>query len=200
MTYQGTFSTLVTNCGFTVQKAKQIEKAYHDLYKVSDQWVAGKLNQASIDGYITVAFGLRLRTPMLAQVIRGNSRTPHLAEAEGRTAGNALGQSWGLLTTRASIDFMRRVRNSSYRLAIQPCNSIHDALYHMVDDNTETVAYANQHLVKAMQWQDHPDIYHEKVKLGGTLVIFYPNWSKELKIPNGATEEQIISVCRGYNA
>lgn len=200
LTYQGTFATLMTNCGFTIQKAKQIEKAYHDLYKVSDQWVASKLNQASIDGYVTVAFGLRLRTPMLAQVIRGNSRTPHLAEAEGRTAGNALGQSWGLLNTRASIEFMGKVRKSDFRLAIQPCNAIHDALYHIVDNNAETVAYANKHLVAAMSWQDHPDIYHDKVKLSGSLAIFYPNWSKELSIPKVATAEQITSICRGYNA
>lgn len=190
----------MTNCGFTAEKAKQIEKAYHDLYKVSDQWVASKLNQASIDGFVTVAFGLRLRTPMLAQVIRGNSRTPHVAEAEGRTAGNALGQSWGLLTTRASIEFMRKVRDSEFCLAIQPCNAIHDALYYIVDDNPETVAYSNRHLVQAMQWQEHPDIYHEKVKLGGSLVIFFPNWSKELSIPNGTNEAQIIDICRGYHA
>lgn len=200
LTYAGTYLTLMTNCGFSVKKAKKIEQAYHDLYKVSDQWVSSKLNQASIDGYVTVAFGLRLRTPMLAQVIRGNSRTPHLAEAEGRTAGNALGQSWGLLTTRASIEFMERVRSTpAMRLAIQPCNSIHDALYYIIDDDVDTVAFANKHLVKAMQWQNHPDIYHDKVKLGGSLSIFFPNWSKELTIPNGATEEQIINICKGHN-
>ena len=85
-TYQGTWSTLVRNCGFTPEVAHQIEGRYHELYTVSTEWVQGKLNQAAKCGYITGAFGLRVRTPLLAQVIRGNRQTPREAEAEGRRA------------------------------------------------------------------------------------------------------------------
>ena len=97
LTYQGTWKTLVKNCGFTDTMAKKIEASYHDLYVVSTQWVQAKLDEAAKKGYVTGAFGLRVRTPLLHQVIRGNRRTPYEAEAEGRTAGNALGQSWCLL-------------------------------------------------------------------------------------------------------
>ena len=106
MTYQGTWLTLVKNCGFTPDEAKEVEARYQALYQVSIDWVNAKLDQASKDGYITAAFGLRVRTPLLAQVVRGNSKTPKEAQAEGRTAGNALGQSWCLLNSRAASEFI----------------------------------------------------------------------------------------------
>src|SRR5690606_32526700 len=81
LTYQGTWTTLVKNNGFSDEEAKAIEASYHELYKVSDQWVQNKLNQAGKDGYITGAFGLRIRTPLLAQVVRGTSKTPYEAES-----------------------------------------------------------------------------------------------------------------------
>lgn len=194
LTYQGTFKTLMTNCGFSLQTARMIEERYHELYAVSDQWVAAKLDEASRYGYITVAFGLRLRTPLLAQVIRGTSKTPHEAEAEGRTAGNALGQSWCLLNSRAWVEFMRKVRSSKHRLDIRPCAQIHDAGYALVRDDINAVLFTNEHLVKAVEWQEHPDIAHDEVKLGGELSIFYPNWSKEITIPNRASAADIFKI------
>lgn len=46
--------------------------------------------------------------------------------------------------------------------------------------------YMNEHLVAAVKWQDHPDIYHPEVGLGGEVSIFYPTWEKEIVIPNSA--------------
>lgn len=194
LTYQGTYITLMANCGFSEAKAKSVEKNYHGLYVVSDQWIAAKLDQASKDGYITTAFGLRVRTPLLHQVIRGNSRTPFEAEAEGRTAGNALGQGWCLLNSRAASEFMGKVRDSEYRLDIRPCAQIHDASYYLIRDDIDAVMYTNEHLVKAVKWQDHPDIYHPDVGLGGDLSLFWPHWGKEAEIPNEASEEEIRHI------
>lgn len=194
LTYGGTYMGLMKNCGFPEAKAKLTEKRYHDLYTVSDNWVQAKLDQAAKDGYVTAAFGLRVRTPLLYQVLRGTSKTPYEAEAEGRTAGNALGQSWCLLNNRAGSEFMNKVRNSEYRLDIRPSIHIHDAQYFMIRDNMDTVMYVNEHLVKAVQWQDHPDIAHPDVHLGGELSIFYPTWANEIEIPNYATPAQINEV------
>lgn len=194
LTYQGTHKTLMTNCGFSLGEAKSIEERYHQMYAVSDNWVAGKLDEACKLGYVTVAFGLRVRTPLLHQVIRGTSKTPFEAEAEGRTAGNALGQSWCLLNSRAGVEFNGKVRESKYRLDIKPCAQIHDAQYHLIRDDIGAVLYANEHLVKAVQWQAHPDIAHDEVKLGGELSIFYPHWGKEIGIPNGADEAGIYAA------
>jgi DNA polymerase-1 len=196
LTYQGTFKTLMTNCGFTEVQARSIEARYHELYAVSDAWVQDKLDQASQCGYVVIAFGLRIRTPLLKQVVRGNRKTPYEAECEGRTAGNALGQSWCLLNSRASTEFMGKVRESAHRLFIKPCAHIHDAQYILVKDRIDTVIYANEHLVKAVQWQDSPEIEHPLVKLGGEFSIFWPSWAKEISIPNYATEEEIFAIVK----
>lgn len=193
LTYQGTYITLIKNCGFSEELAKQVEQRYHELYKVSDQAVARRLQQATKDGYVTVAFGLRLRTPLLKQVVLGNGKTPHEAEAEGRTAGNAMGQSYCMLNTRAAIEFMGKVRTSDYRLDIRSCAQIHDAQYYLIRDDMSILMYVNEHLVKAVQWQEDPLIYHDEVKLGGEVSVFYPSWNEEVSIPNNATEAEIRS-------
>jgi DNA polymerase-1 len=193
LTYDGTFNTLMTKCGFSIEKAKMIEKRYHELYHVSDEWVSARLDEASRTGYVTAAFGLRVRTPLLKQVIRKTSKTPYEAAAEGRSAGNALGQSWCLLNSRAHMGFMQKVRASEHRLLIRPCCQIHDAGYYIIKDDIEVVDYTNKTLVPETFWQEHPDIAHDEVKLGGELSIFYPNWSEEIGIPNGATKDEIFS-------
>ena len=195
LTYQGTWHALVKKYGFSEEQAKEVEAKYHELYKVSDDFINAKLDQAMTDGYITAAFGLRLRTPLLKQVIRGTSRTPYEAEAEGRTAGNALGQSWCLLNSRAGSEFMNNVRVSDFRLDIRPCAQIHDAQYYIIRDKIEVVKYVNDHLPAAMAWQNHPKIWHEEVKLSGAQVeIFHPDWNHGIELPNGATEEEIFST------
>lgn len=194
LTYQGTHVTLMKNCGFTKEEAMLIEANYKQLYQVSIKWVAEKLEAATKTGYVTTAFGLRVRTPLLHQVVLGTSKTPSEAEAEGRTAGNALGQGWCLLNSRAWSEFMGRVRQEEFRLDIRPCAQIHDAGYALIRDNIKAVHYTNIHLVKAVQWQEHPDIAHDEVKLGGELGIFHPSWAKEITIANGATEDEILQT------
>lgn len=192
LTYGGTYMGIMQQCGFTEEKAKLVESRYHTLYKASDDWVQAKLDQAAKDGYVTAAFGLRVRTPLLHQVVRRTSRTPYEAEAEGRTAGNALGQSWCLLNSRASSEFMTKVReHPDYRLKIRPCSQIHDASYYLIDDDIDILMFLNEHLVKAVNWNDHPDIYHPEVGLGGEVSIFYPTWKEEIIIHNSATESEI---------
>lgn len=185
LTYGGTWMGIIDKAGFAEDKAKLIEKKYHEAYVISDQWVQAKLDQAAIDGYVTVAFGLRVRTPLLKQVLRGTKVTPFEAEAEGRTAGNALGQSWGLLNTRAVIAFMKKVRaHPKFRYLIRPCAQIHDANYYIIKDDPELLIWMNENLVKEVQWQDHKDIYHDEVKLGGELSVFFPSWAEEMQLPN----------------
>jgi DNA polymerase-1 len=191
LTYQGTYIGMMAQCDFSKEKAQKIEQRYHELYKESDEWIAKKLDEASRVGYLTVAFGLRVRTPLLHQVVRGTSKTPFEAEAEGRTAGNALGQSYCLLNTRASVEFMHKVRKSKYRTLIRPTAHIHDAQYHIVPDDVELIQWYNTHLVEAVEWQDDPAIMHDIVKLGGSVSVFYPSWEHEANIANGASEEDI---------
>ena len=194
LTYQGTYHTLMKNLGFSEDKAKQIEKNYHELYKVSDQWVESKLDEASRTGYVEVAFGLRVRTPLLGKTIK--AKRPYEAQAEGRTAGNALGQSYGLLNNRAVNEFMERVWNHpEYRYLIKPIALIHDAIYLLIADKLEIVDWVNRNLIECMEWQELPEIKHDKVKLGAALDIFYPTWADDLTLPNKASRREINELC-----
>lgn len=189
LTYGGTFHGLMNNCGFDEVTAKMIESRYHELYKESDDWVASKIEQACKDGYVTAAFGLRVRTPTLAKTIYNSSNKPYEAQSEARTAGNALGQSFGLLNNRAGCEVQEETLKSPFRYDILPCASIHDAQYYIVRDDSDVVLFLNEKLIKAMQWQELPEIQHPQVGLGGELSIFYPTWKTEYVIPNNATEE-----------
>lgn len=199
LTYGGTWIGIIDKCGFPEDKAKIIDSRYHALYVVSDQWVQARLDQAAIDGYVTAAFGLRVRTPLLKQVIRGIRNTPYEAEAEGRTAGNALGQSWGLLNTRAVVAFMRKVRaHPKFRYMIRPCAQIHDANYYIIDDDPELIIWMNIELVKEVKWQDHPDIWHDEVKLGGEIDIFFPSWAEAMNLPNDLTLDELPTIVENH--
>jgi DNA polymerase-1 len=195
LTYEGTYNTLMSNCGFTYNVATQIETNYLEMYKHSVQWKADRMEECAKNGYATVAFGLRVRTPMMAKSILGTSVTPYAVAAEGRTVGNAYGQSWGLLNSRAGNEVMGKVWTSSHALNIRPCAQIHDALYFLVlDDDMETLTYLNGIVGEAMAWQDHPAIRHEQVHLSGELDVFYPSWKDDFTLPNGASKEEIIQI------
>ncbi|MFW9600908.1 MAG: DNA polymerase [Prevotella sp.] len=191
LTYAGTYMTLMANLGWSEEKAKAVESAYHELYKVSDAYVQERLKQASKDGYADVAFGLRIRTPLLSQVIYGEGNIPYEAAAEGRTVGNALGQSYGLLNNRAAVDFMDKVWKSKYRNDIKIVALVHDAIYLMIRDDIEVVEFANNELIRSMEWQELPEIQHDQVKIGAALDLFYPNWSSPVTLDNYCSQERI---------
>ena len=196
LTFAGTYHTLMSNCGFSLEDAKSIEERYHKLYAVSDAWVYEEIKQAHTDGYSFGAFGLRIRTPLLKQVVHGASNSPYEAAAEARTLGNAIsGQSYGLLNNRAAVDFMKKVWASKYRNDIKPVALIHDAIYILIRDDIEVVEWANRELINSMRWQELPEIQHPTVKLGAALDIFWPNWSNPITLPNDASKEQIIETC-----
>ena len=194
LTYAGTWTTLVTKQGFDPITAKKIEKNFHDLYSASITWVDEKLISATKTGYVEGAFGLRLRTPILGQTILHLHQTPNSASAEGRTAGNMLGQSFGLLNNRVLIKVMEEVYASKYKYDIKPCASIHDATYFYIKNDITIVKWLNDVLIKHMDWQDLPSIQHDIVGLGGELDIFYRNWNNDITLPNNATEQEILSI------
>lgn len=196
LTYGGKHYGLMSNCGFSESEAKKIEANYHELYKVSDSWVAERIAKASIDGYATVAFGLRVRTPLLAKSILGTSKTLKEAEAEGRTVGNSFGQSYGLLNNRAAIEFMQRVWASPYKYKIFLVSLIHDSIYLIMQDSIEVVEWVNTNLIQCMQWQDLPELKHPTVKLGANLDLYYPTWANPITLPNNATRSEIRTICK----
>lgn len=190
--YAGTWRTLVTTLGFSEEEAKKIEANYHKMYSVSDAWVKAKVHEASLKGYSTTAFGLRIRTPLLGQVLLGSGAVPREAEAEARTLGNAVsGQSYGLLNNRAAIQFMREVWKSPFKLDIKPIALIHDSIYLTIKDDVRVVEWVNKVLVECMEWQNLPEIQHHEVKLGSNLEICWPTWANTITLPNGASQKMI---------
>lgn len=198
LTYGGTYHGLMKNCGFDKETAKSIEQRYHELYKVSDEWVQNKLIKASQTGYVEVAFGLKLRTPLLERVILNNHKTPYEAKAEGRTAGNALGQSYGLLNCRAANEFMKRVRSSEYALDIKISAQIHDAIYLLIRNELGIIEWANKNLTECMAWQELPELQHDTVKLNAQLDLFYPSWEHAITLPETASIEEIHKIATDY--
>jgi DNA polymerase-1 len=196
LTYAGTSHTLQKNLRFSEEEAKRIEAKYHEMYKVSDEWVKSKITKAQSDGFVTCAFGLKLRTPLLKKAIMGTKQTLREAEAEARTAGNALGQSWCLLNCRSANEVMEQVWASPYAKDILPVAQIHDALYFFIRDNLDIIVWFNKILIKAMEWQEDPAIAHDQVKLGGDLEIFFPDWAHPIEIPNNATKEDILRILK----
>lgn len=194
LTYQGTWHTLVNNLGLPKDKAQMIEERYHELYEVSDKWVQDRLEKATQDGFVTIAFGLRLRTPILSQTILNKANTPYEASAEGRTAGNAMGQSYGMLNNRAAIEFQERLLASQYWRDILPISHIHDAQYFLIRQVPEVIEWYNKNLVECMAWQKLPEIQHDTVKIGGECEIFYPSWAEGNTIPNGAQLDEVKSL------
>lgn len=196
LTYQGTYHGLMHNVGLSKAVAQAVEKNYHTMYRHSDEWIAERLQLATVDGYVTVAFGLRLRTPILGKTLLGTRSTPFEAKAESRTAGNAMGQSYGLLNNRAAIEFQEKVFNSPFALDIKPIAQIHDAMYFLVRDRIDVVEWFNIELVKCMEWCGLPEIQHPIVKLGGDVEIFHPSWADPIGLPNNASRREIMEVCR----
>jgi len=128
-------------------------------------------------------------------VVYGTRGMPYEAAAEGRTAGNALGQSYGLLNNRAAVEFMQKVWASKYRLDIVPVALIHDAIYIVIRNDVEVVEFANRELIASMRWQELPEIQHPTVKLGAALDIFYPDWAHATTLPNDADQATILQTC-----
>lgn len=194
LTYGGTYHGLMKNLGLEKDEAIQIENQYHNLYSESDEWVASRIHQAIKDGYVIGAFGLKLRTPLLAKV-KDPDKVPYKAQAEGRTAGNMLGQSYGMLNSRAMNEFRERVWASKYRVMILPAAQIHDAGYFVHKDEIGLTTWMNQNLIECMQWCELNELKHDIVKLGAELDIFYPNWCHGITIPNNAKKASIVLLC-----
>ena len=191
--YGSTEQGLITNCGATPEDAKRIYANYHEAYKVSLEWKTEKLNQAQKNGYVTVAFGLRVRTPVLAKSPNSSS-----GQAEARTAGNALGQGWGMLNDRAMHEVLSQIDSMGLSEYVLPVNKIHDCCYYLVRNDVNTINLLNKLCIKAATWQDHPDIYHPEVGLGGQLDLFYPSWATPITLPEECDENCLIETVQEH--
>lgn len=194
LTYEGTWSTLVKNLGLTESEARSIEENYHELYKVSDQFAKKNIEKASQVGYVDLAFGAKLRTPILRQSVINSRKTTHEAQKEGRSANNSVTQSWGVLTNRAVIEFEERLAKRPDLIPfVLICNVIHDAIYLIIKKDAKVIKWVNDNLIECMRWNDHPAIKSKDVPMEAVLEIG-PNLGDQIEISNGATTNAIEAI------
>ena len=191
--YMGTAYTLHKRTGFSIDQATKIEKAFHELYKVSKEFNEKNTQFMEQHGYVECAFGLKLRTPIISQCILGNSKTPHEADKEARSANNAITQSWGMLLNRAMNATNARIEEAGYSTDILPCNMIHDAGYFLIRNNPECIKFLNDVLIKEMEWNDDAKIKSTSVPMRASLEVG-KSWDKLTQLHNNATLEEIIDV------
>ena len=191
--YMGTAYTLHKRTGFPMDQAIKIEKAFHELYRVSQEFNKHNKKVMETNGYVECAFGLKLRTPVISQCVLGNSKTPYEADKEARSANNAITQSWGMLLNRAMNATNAKIEEAGYSTDILPCNMIHDAGYFLVKAKPECVKFLNDVLIKEMEWNDDDAIRSTDVPMKASLDVG-KSWDKLTHLDNNATLEEIIDV------
>jgi DNA polymerase-1 len=195
LTYQGTYVTLMNNCGFPEHEAKSIEEKYHTLYRESDAWTANTIEEAKNTGYIRLAFGGRIRTPLLAKTVGNGRSVPYAAKAEARSAGNAATQSYCVLTLRAFNEFLQRVWESPYVYDVLPSGTVHDSIYILFRNSVKVTKWVNDNLLDCMAWQDLEELKHPTIRISASLEIYWPSWKSKVKIPNNASKQEIKGIC-----
>ncbi len=188
--YEGNEYTLHKRNGFPMEEAIKIYQAYNELYKVTREFNKKNEYHMNQHGYVNCAFGLRLRTPIVGMCILGNSKTPYEAQAEVRSANNAVTQSWGMLLNRAMIAVDNRIIEAGYENDIFPINMIHDAGYFLVREDPKIVKFLNDVIIEEMEWNDHPMIKSKDVPMMANLDIGH-SWDKQVTLKNKATIKEI---------
>jgi len=189
LTYLGTASTLVKNCGLSLKEAEEIEARYHELYKVADAYVARKIEKAAEEGYVTGAFGFKLRAEILKYVVLNDKKTPHKIQKITRTLGNMLGQSYGLLNNRAANEVFEECHTTGIEDFVYPIGQIHDSQYYIVKDNAEIIYMLCEMLRKAVSWNDLPELQQDTVELSGTPQLSFDSWAELVDVDtNNKTE------------
>ena len=191
--YGGTNKGLEANLGFTPEEAKSIYEGYCELYAKTIEWTNEHLELAKVNGYVEVAFGLKVRTPILKA-----KPDSSLAASEGRTAGNALGQSWGLLNDRALNEVMTKVDELGLTTSILPVGKVHDCGYYLVKNDIALIEILNKLCVQAAKWQEHPVIVDDDVHLSGQLDLFYPSWATPITLPEECDENCLIETVQEH--
>ena len=191
--YMGTAYTLHKRTGFSMDQAIKIENAFHELYKVSQEFNEQNKQFMEEHGYVECAFGLKLRTPIISQCVLGNSKTPHEADKEARSANNAITQSWGMLLNRAMNATNRRIEEAGYGTDILPCNMIHDAGYFLVRHDAKCIKFLNDVLIKEMEWNDDDAIRSEEVPMKASLEIG-KSWDTLVPLNNNAPLKEIHEI------
>jgi DNA polymerase-1 len=176
----------------SMSRAQEISDAYDELYKDTMAFNAANIVKAKRDGWLDVAFGLRVRCPRI------NARDGAIASSEARSVNNSVSQSYGMLTNLASKKFLDAIKTSKYRMDVKLINQVHDCLYGLVREDAVAVQWVNETLVPIMRWKDDPAIRESIVTMEAEVDIGYDG-AHCVTIANNASLNEIISILGGLN-
>jgi len=177
-------------------KAEEVYSAFHNLYSGLSKFAQVNKIQGMTNGYVTGAFGLRLRTPKLKAHRAGTKESTEVG-SEARSASNMVTQSWGMLMNRALIEFNQRLENSEFKHKVRLINTIHDAGYLLVKAEPEVVEWVNINFVECMKWQDGL-IASDEVKMEAE-VDFGLDWAHQETLHNNASKEECKAFIDAIN-
>ena len=196
LNYGGTALTLHSNNGLPMEQAIKVEAGHKEMYKVLHAWSQDNKVKMSKNGYIDCAFGLKVRTPLLAKSLIDTKITPTMVKAEFRSGNNAVTQSHGLMTTRAGNMFRERLEKSKYRTSILLINFIHDAVYFIAEAKPEVIKWANDTLIDCMVNSGDSQVHgNTEVPIMANLEIGY-SWDKQHELNNNISEEEIAKIIK----
>ena len=92
---------------------------------------------------------------------------------------------------------MDRVIEAKLWNDIRPAAQIHDAQYYWVRRDVKLVKWVNDNLIPEMEWDGLPELQHPTLKLGGTLIVYSPDWATEIPLANNATYGEIGDLLNG---
>ena len=192
LNYGGTYMTLHSNCGLPMEQALSVEAGHKEMYKVLHSWSEDNKELMVKQGYILCAYGLKVRTPMLAKTLLNAKVTPTVVKAEFRSANNAVTQSHGLMTTVAGTKFKELLDHSKYREDLLIINFIHDAVYLLIKEDVAVIQWVNETLIDCMV-----NAGDEQVKAGQHIVPIEANleigktWADQRELPNEMTDSYV---------
>lgn len=192
--YLGTAYGIRLNCGFPMEQALAIEANYHTLYVKSDEWLNKRLEEGAEQGYVEVAYGMRIYCPAISKSILNSSFTPKIVRKHIRTIGNGLCQSYCQMTVDAGMKFLKRVYAAGLEDRVFVSCTIHDALYPMWEDDIELTKWVNDNLIECMEDISELPELESEIPFPADLEIFMPNWAKMVGLPRFGTIEQLKEV------
>jgi DNA polymerase-1 len=106
---------------------------------------------------------------------------PQIAHAERRTAGNALFQSYGMITCRAASEFQERANKSEWRGQVHVVAIIHDAIYCVIPE--QATDWVNTNLIQCMKDHGLAELsWHPTVKITAELELYPEGWHLPLDV------------------
>lgn len=197
LNYGGTYLTLHKNSGIPIDEAMSIEEGHKEMYKVLHAWGEENKLLMTQQGYITGAYGLKIRTPMLAKSLINAKVTPSIVKAEFRSGNNAVTQSHGLMTTVAGTKFKEMLDDSIFRDNVLIINFIHDAVYLLIKEDLATIQWVNEKLIECMV-----NAGDEQVEAGKHIVPIEANldigktWADQHQLPNRMTNNELREILK----